>query len=268
MSRFVFVSKLVVSAVAGASFAFAVGACSNSGFVGEGNSPSQPSEPSTKPETPVPASPSVEVQNAANADAKDCPNHCQNEECKAGAKNDEGDSKSRVTIDVQGAPTLGSVKAPVTLVVFSDFECPFCARSSKTERALVEAYGGNVRLVFKNRPLPFHTKARGLAELALAADSFGKFWETHDSLFAEQGSEHRASAEGHAKTLGIDPKAYERAVRDSRVAARIEADSKEAERLDVRGVPTYFVNGRRITGAQSESAFRSIIDEELAALEH
>src|SRR6185312_12367062 len=101
--------------------------------------------------------------------------------CKGGDV-EEADPGPAVEVSVGGAPIRGDVGAPVTVVVFSDFECPFCARSEATLRALMEQYGGKVRLAWKNHPLPFHASARLAAKAALAAGEQGKFWEYHDVL--------------------------------------------------------------------------------------
>ncbi|MFO0679253.1 MAG: thioredoxin domain-containing protein [Polyangiaceae bacterium] len=179
--------------------------------------------------------------------------------CKGGEGPDD-DTVRRETVDVEGSPSLGNPEAPVTVVVFSDFDCPFCARGAVTERALVDAYGGKVRLVFKNRPLPIHEGARAKASLARASGA--KFWELHDRLFANART--KEGSDGHARAVGLDPNELVRHANDASVAERIAKDVAEGDRLAISGVPTYFVNGRRITGARGEDAFRTIIDEELA----
>ena len=152
----------------------------------------------------------------------------------------------------------------MTIVVFSDFECPFCARSEATLRALIEQYGGKVRLAWKNHPLPFHASARLAAKAALAAGEQGKFWEYHDVLFAHQDALDVASLERYAKDLGLDLDRFRRAMADPGAEAAIAADDTEAARLGVTGTPTFFVNGRKILGAQPLAKFQAGVERALA----
>jgi protein-disulfide isomerase len=171
-------------------------------------------------------------------------------------------ASERVKVDLAGAPLKGDAAAPVTVVVFSDFQCPFCARAVGTLRALEEKYGDRVRFAFKQRPLSFHGNARTAAAAALAAADQGKFWQFHDALFAHQQELDRASLERRAEELGLDLARFRTAL-DAGAEARIAADEAEAERLGVTGTPTFFVNGRKVVGAQPPEVFAAVIDEEL-----
>jgi protein-disulfide isomerase len=167
-------------------------------------------------------------------------------------------------VPVGAAPVRGPDRAPVTVVVYSDFECPFCQRSEATLRALADQYGGKVRLAWKNRPLPMHANARAAAKAALAAGEQGKFWEYHDALFAHQNALDPASLERYAADLGLDVDRFRRAMASDRTEAAVAADDAEATRLGVTGTPSFFVNGRRIIGAQPLAKFQANVELALA----
>jgi protein-disulfide isomerase len=179
-----------------------------------------------------------------------------------------GDAAAEAKVEdvrVGAAPIRGAERAPVTVVVFTDFQCPFCARAEKTMAALTQKYAGRVRVAFKNNPLPFHENGRLAARAAMAAGEQGKFWEYHDALFAHQDALGREALEGYAKDLGIDLVRFRAALESSHIAAAVDADVAEAGALDVKGTPCFFVNGRRIVGAQPLAAFEAAVDEALAA---
>jgi protein-disulfide isomerase len=161
------------------------------------------------------------------------------------------------------APQKGSRNAKVTVVAFSDFQCPFCTRGEASIKQLQETYGDKVRVVFRNMPLPFHKDARLAAAAALAAHEQGKFWEYHDTLFANQQALDRASLEGHAQKLGLDMARFKSALDTNKFEQTIVADVAEAQRLGVTGTPTFFVNGRALIGAKPFDAFKTLVDEEL-----
>ena len=173
------------------------------------------------------------------------------------------DSAKVETIALGSAPTRGAENAPVTIVVFSDFECSFCAKSEATVREVEAAYPGKVRFVFKNAPLPMHPHARLAAKAALAASEQGRFWEYHDALFAQQDALDRAALERTAQKLGLDLARFRAALDGSQLDAVIDADLAEAKRVDVKGTPAFFVNGRNLQGAQPLAAFRAKVDQAL-----
>ena len=168
------------------------------------------------------------------------------------------------TVALGSSPSRGAADAPVTVVVFSDFQCPFCAKAEGTIHDLEAAYPGKIRFVFKNQPLPFHVHARLAAKAALAAGEQGKFWEYHDALFAHQKELDRASLERYAEELDLDLRRFRAALDDTRLDIAVEADITEAHRLDVKGTPTFFVNGRTVVGSQPIAAFRPKVDQALA----
>ncbi|ADO71429.1 DsbA family protein [Stigmatella aurantiaca] len=170
-------------------------------------------------------------------------------------------------IEVGNAPVKGPANAPVTIVAFSDFECPFCSRVVPTLKQLEEGYKGKIRVAFKNQPLPFHANAKPAAAAALAAHEQGKFWEYHDKLFANQKALDRASLERYAEELKLDMGKFKAALDSNKFDAQITADSTEGTRVGANGTPTFFINGRTLVGAQPADAFKRVIDEELKKAE-
>jgi protein-disulfide isomerase len=161
------------------------------------------------------------------------------------------------------SPMRGSKTAKVTIVEWSDFECPFCERGFAVVKKVEQAYGGNVRLVFRHQPLPMHEHARPAAEASMAAHEQGKFWEYHDKLFAHQQALDRASLDKYAAELGLDMAKFKAALDSKKFDAQIAADATEATSAGVDGTPTFFINGRRLVGAQPIEQFKAIIQEEL-----
>jgi protein-disulfide isomerase len=172
-------------------------------------------------------------------------------------------ASERVRVDTSSAPTKGDASAPVTVVVFSDFQCPFCARGAGVMKAVADKYGDKVRFAFKHQPLPFHQQARLAAAASLAAAEQGRFWAFHDALFAHQSELDRAGLEKRATEAGMDLARFRAALDAPATEAQIAADQAEATRLGVTGTPTFFINGRRLMGAQPVEAFVAAIDEEL-----
>jgi protein-disulfide isomerase len=187
---------------------------------------------------------------------------CARGECgKAVVIAPSADSEVVHKIDLGDSPSRGPKDAPVTLVVFSDFQCPFCSKIEPTVQALEQAYPGKLRVVWKNFPLDFHADARLAAAAALAAHAQGKFWAMHDKLFAQQQQLGRAHLEGYAREVGLDLGRWQAALEAQ--AAVVESDVKQGSALGVQGTPTVFVNGRKVVGARPVAAFKTIIDEEL-----
>lgn len=170
-----------------------------------------------------------------------------------------------VAVPTEGAPARGPERAPVTIVVFSDFECPFCVRLEETLRAVEAARPRSVRVVFKQRPLPMHEHARLAAKASIAAQAQGRFWEYHDVLVAHRDGLDPSSLVRHAKTAGLDVTRFVRELEDPRLDARVAADEAQAEALGVKGTPTAFVNGRRVVGAQPLETYLAMVDRALAS---
>lgn len=161
------------------------------------------------------------------------------------------------------APSLGPADAKVTVEVWSDFECPFCAKGNTTLKQLREKYGDRIRIVFRHSPLPFHEHARLAAAASMAAAEQGRFWEYHDALF-QQRELDRASLEKLAKKLKLDMERFKRALDDGSYDNYLEAEVTEARQRGISGTPTFFINDTALLGARPLEQFSEAIDTELA----
>jgi protein-disulfide isomerase len=166
----------------------------------------------------------------------------------------------RFDIPTEGAPARGPEDAPVTIVEFADFQCPFCARSVPLLDAVLRAYGEGVRLVFKHFPIDSHAYARGAALAAMAAQEQGKFWEMHDRLFAAGGRIDRQAAQRIAQEMGLDVQRFERDLESPELAQRLERDRQDGLAAGLTGTPTFYINGRRLVQA-SGAGFQQAIRE-------
>jgi protein-disulfide isomerase len=162
-----------------------------------------------------------------------------------------------------GDAIKGNPNAPVTIFEFSDFQCPFCSRVNPTIKKIFETYGEKVRVVFKHSPLPFHKDAPLASEASLAAGAQGKFWEMHDLLFANQRKLKRADLDGYAAKLGLNMAQFGADLDSRKYKAQVDADLAQAKSIGVRGTPNFFVNGKKLTGAQPFPKFKAKIDEAL-----
>lgn len=162
------------------------------------------------------------------------------------------------------APTSGPADAPITIVGFSDFQCPFCHRAQATIDKIVATYGNKIRLVHRDFPLEGHTEATPAARAARCAGEQGKFWEFHRGLMTEPGDLGASDLAARAKRLSLDESSFGACLGSNRHAAEVKQDLEDGMRAGVSGTPTYFVNGRMITGARPFEAFTEIIEAELA----
>jgi protein-disulfide isomerase len=161
-------------------------------------------------------------------------------------------------------PQKGPRNAPVTVVVFSDFQCPFCSRVEPSLAQLQKTYPQDVRVVWKNLPLAMHPQAMPAAIAAEAAREQGKFWEMHDLLFQNQGQLAPAQYDAWAKQLGLDVAKFQAASAAPATRARVEEDAKLGARVAPQGTPTLYVNCRPVVGAQPYEVFQKLVDEQLA----
>jgi protein-disulfide isomerase len=161
-------------------------------------------------------------------------------------------------------PVKGNPRAPVTVVVFSDFQCPYCSRVEPTLAQVEKVYGDKVRIAWKHKPLPFHPHAIPAAEAAEAAREQGKFWQMHDKMFAAQQDLSPASYERWARELGLDMGRFKAAIASGKFKARIQEDDALAGRLGIDGTPTLVINGEKVVGAQPFEAMKVVIDRQLA----
>lgn len=168
--------------------------------------------------------------------------------------------KNPVKIEIGDSPVKGPANAKVTVVEFSDFQCPFCKRGKDVMDQLLQAYPNDVKVVFKNLPLHIHDEAAPAAKAALAAGKQGKFWEMHDALFAKQGELGEKLYLEEAKKLGLDLEKFKNDMASEAIAKQIEAEAALAGDLGITGTPCFFVNGVAVRGAYPLSHFKMIVD--------
>lgn len=174
------------------------------------------------------------------------------------------DPNKKYDIDIGDSFTKGPADAAVTIVEWSDFQCPFCNQAKDLVHQLLEAYPKDVRFVFKNYPLPFHQQAMPAAKAAIAAGKQGKFWEMHDKLFENQRALSADKYNEWATELGLDLEKFKKDMEAPETAALITGEMKEAGQVAVRGTPSFFINGKQPAGRSFE-LYKSIIEEELKA---
>lgn len=171
----------------------------------------------------------------------------------------------RLKIAVEGHASKGEKDAPIQLVEFSDFECPFCARAHPTIQQVLSAYGDKIRFVYRHYPLPNHPNAKPAAEASACALEQDRFWPFHDRLFANTSKLAESDLKAHAASAGLDMAKFTACVESRKYKAQVERDITEAGGAGVTGTPAFFINGRPLEGAQPLEVFKRVIDEELAA---
>lgn len=172
--------------------------------------------------------------------------------------------RPRATVDPIG-PSLGPESAPVTIVAFTDYECPYCRRAEPVVAEVLDRYGDRVRLVVRQFPLDMHPNARAAAEAAACARAQGRFFEYHAALFAEPKKLTKRDLLDRARDNGLDVVVFERCIAGGQSAGEVEIDIAAGRELQVKGTPVFFVNGIRLEGVQPVEAFAEIIDAELGA---
>jgi len=173
------------------------------------------------------------------------------------------DPEAYYKVEVGDAQAIGPADALVTIVTFSDFQCPFCKRVTPTIEQLRKDYGADLRYVFKHNPLAFHKEARVAAIAAEAAGEQEKFWEMHDLLFENPRALTRENFKKWAGQIKLDVKRFERDLDSAAIAKRVDAQQQQGVSLGARGTPSFFVNGRFLSGAQPAASFKTLIDEEM-----
>ena len=170
----------------------------------------------------------------------------------------------RADVPITGAPFKGSEKAPVTIVKFEDFECPFCKTVQPTLAAVLKKYDGKVRLVHKDLPLEqIHPQAQLAAEAARCAGEQGKFWDYHDALYGNSPKLGAGELKSYAKQVGLNAAPFDQCLASGKYKAAVQKDLAEGAQLGVTGTPSFFINGREISGALPVESFAAVIDEEL-----
>ncbi len=172
-----------------------------------------------------------------------------------------------VDVSAGGAPFKGPQDAPITIVEFSDFQCPFCKQVVSVLSQVLEQYPGRVKVAFRDFPIPsIHPHAEKAAEAAHCAEEQGKFWEYHDLLFAKQDELSTENFVDYARSLGLKADAFQACLESRRQKGRVEENHADGMKAGVSGTPAFFINGRLLSGAQPLEAFKTMIDEELERL--
>ena len=171
----------------------------------------------------------------------------------------------RVSVSTDDDPARGPLSAPVTIIEFSDYQCPFCARVEDAVDRILENYQGKVRFVFRDFPSPqIHAYAMKAAEAAACANEQGKFWEYHDALYADQSKLAVPELLATAGRLGLDGGTFQRCLQSDKFTSEVNKDMEDGIKAGVNGTPSFFINGILIAGAQRYEKFAEVIDAELS----
>jgi protein-disulfide isomerase len=160
-------------------------------------------------------------------------------------------------------PAKGPADAPIVLVEYSDYECPYCARAQPSVRQVLQTYGDRIRHVYRDFPLAMHDDAHLAAQAGQCAGEQGRFWEYHDLLFTNSRALRPADLQRYAESIDLDPDLFAECLDSGRHAHGVDADLESGQQHGVSGTPAFFINGRLLSGAQPFAAFQKIIDEEL-----
>jgi protein-disulfide isomerase len=169
----------------------------------------------------------------------------------------------RQAVKSANSPSRGPANAPIELIEFADFQCPYCLAAHPTVRRVLETYGDRIKFVFRNFPLQSHPQARPAAEAAQCANEQGKFWPYHDKLFDDPNKLSEAELKKTAADLGLNAAQFNKCVDDHKYQSVVDADFEAGGEAGVSGTPAFFINGRLLSGAQPFEAFKRVIDEEL-----
>jgi len=168
-----------------------------------------------------------------------------------------------VNVATAGRPEMGVANAPVTIIEFSDYECPYCKRAHTVVDEVMKKYDGKVKLVYRDYPLPFHEHARPAAEAANCANAQGKFWPYHQKLWAASDL-NTDKLKAMAGEVGLDQQKFDDCLAKAQFKADIDKDIADGSAVGVTGTPAFFINGRMLSGAQPFEKFKEVIDQELA----
>lgn len=174
----------------------------------------------------------------------------------------------RVNVATDGDPSIGPEDAPVTIIEFSDFQCPYCAQwHLQVYQQIMSAYPGQIKFVYRDNPLPSHPEAEPAAEAANCAGEQGAYWKFHDALFNGQYGLSRSAYDQYAADLGLNTSAFDTCLDSHRYQDEVRADASDAARVGISSTPSFVINGRLLVGALPFADFKAVIDEELAANE-
>jgi protein-disulfide isomerase len=161
-------------------------------------------------------------------------------------------------------PSKGPENAAVTIIEFSDFECPYCGQFEPELKRIREAYPTQVRLVYRHLPIPsLHPQAQKAAEAAICAEKQGKFWEMHDTLFSEQNALDVPALKEKANRLGLDTTKFDECLDKGEAIEALNVDLRDAQRLGLESTPSSFINGRLVNGAVGYDELTAIVNDEI-----
>jgi len=170
----------------------------------------------------------------------------------------------RVTVATDDDPARGPASAAVTIVEFSDFQCPYCSRAETVVDEVMKKYDGKVRLVYRDYPLSFHQNAETAAMASECADDQGKYWEMHKAMFGNQSKLAATDLVETAGNVGMDKDKFKSCLDSGKFRNEVQKDFQDGQKAGVSGTPTFFINGVMIVGARDVNSFSEIIDRELA----
>jgi protein-disulfide isomerase len=170
----------------------------------------------------------------------------------------------RMKVATTNAPSKGPSGAPIVMIEFSDFQCPYCLRAHATVDQVLAKYGDRIHFVYRHFPLPGHPNARPAAEASACAAEQGKFWPYHDRLFAQPARLSETDLKQHAAELGLDSTKFSTCFETHKNKSVVDEDVREADEAGVNATPTFFINGRMVSGALPLESFERIIDDELS----
>lgn len=176
----------------------------------------------------------------------------------------ENQFKAPVKIELGNTPVKGPANAKVTIVEFSDFQCPFCRRGNDTMTQVMKMFPNDVKVAFKHKPLPMHPEAEPAAKATVAAGKQGKFWEMHDAMFNGQDKLGAAFYEEQAKKLGLNVEQFKKDLASPEVDKVVKDDAALADKLGVQGTPNFFVNGVAVRGAYPAEHFKKLVERWLS----
>jgi len=174
----------------------------------------------------------------------------------------------RLAVSAAKGATKGLPNAPIEMIEFSDFQCPFCQRAHATVEQVLATYGDRIRFVYRHYPVQGHAAAKPAAEASECAKEQGKFWPFHDRLFANTSKLSDADLKAHAAAVGVDTATFNACVDSHKYRSVVEADARDGDAVGVNGTPAFYINGRMISGAQPFEVFKKLIDDELQRKAH
>jgi protein-disulfide isomerase len=170
----------------------------------------------------------------------------------------------RVPVSVDDDPSTGPADAPITIVQFAEYQCPYCGKAAESVAEVEKNYPGKIHFVFRDFPLGFHDRAIPAAIAANCAEQQGKYWEVHDALMSNQRALEDADLERVARDAKLDIDKWQTCRKDPAIEAEIHKDMDDGNKAGVSGTPAFFINGVFLNGAQPYEKFKAIIDRELA----